>query len=336
MLLARVHPRFVVPYFAFYLEGLGRVLGFDNIVFDRDGGPEPTEFDDGFAFTLVGSGAISPRFRRIYINANDFSRIDSVALEWCDRFGVINYDPSVAQETHHPDKVVAIGPSFGIRGWGGVRRTLRDLVRIWRQLRLSPRRQITEVRHVFKLLTERVTEESYSPSRARDGYVFSVAWPWKKHPDVNPPRARFMRACKAARGVTFEGGFAPRRRRDVEGIDDVLAARKYPFREYLENTKASAVVFNCPAVHGCLGWKLGEFLALGKAVLSLPLSRSMPEPLVHGENVHFVEDDQDAMRSAVERITRDRRYRERLELGARRYYLEHLAPERVIRRLVGA
>jgi glycosyltransferase involved in cell wall biosynthesis len=208
------------------------------------------------------------------------------------------------------------------------------MTRVWSADRRSALNRIADSRHVWKVLSGRVPEESYRPCASLDGYVFTAAWPWKKHPEVNPPRARFMRACKAAQGVRFEGGFAPRRRDDVEGIADLLAPKKYRFTEYLARTRSSALVFNCPAVHRCLGWKLGEFLALGKAILSLPLTRALPEPLVHGENIHYVEDDERALREAVERIAFDSAYRTRLEQGARRYYERNVAPERAIERLV--
>src|SRR5213075_1129757 len=99
-------------------------------------------------------------------------------------------------------------------------------------------------------------------------------------------------------------------------------------------TQRSALVFNSPAVHGCLGWKLGEFLALGKAVISLPLNRSMPADLLHEEHVHFVQDDQASIADGIARVVGDSAYRGRLERAARRYYLDHLAPERVVARLL--
>lgn len=333
MVTARVHPRFVIPYYAFYLEGIGRVFGFDSIVFDRDGMPDETEFNDGFAFTLSGHAGEGGR-RRFYVSSNDFARYDSVALEWCDRYGMVNHDPHVSRTTSNPEKIIPIGPSFGVRGWGSFGRTARDMGRIWRAGGLSSGDTVSALRGAGKLLSQRLPEHRYVPGRTKEGYVFFVSWPWKKHPEVNPPRARFIRACKAISGLRFEGGFAPRRRRDVAGIDDILAERPYPFRQWLRKTQASSVVFNCPAVHQCLGWKLGEFLALGKAIISLPLSKSMPAPMEHGEHVHFVADDDREIRDAIERIVHDTEYRNRLEVGARRYYLEHLAPERVIQRLV--
>lgn len=336
MITVRVHPRFVIPYYAFYLEGIGRIFGYESIVFDMAGGPAETDWEDGFAFTILGGEPTSVKCRRIYVSTNDFARYDRKALAWCDSYGIVNHDPAAAAELADGHKAHAIGPSFGIRYWGSFRGTTRDVARLLRAAGEGRGRTFERLRGAIQLLRKRLPERSYVPGRSRPDYVFFVAWPWKKHPEVNPPRARFMRACRSIAGLEFEGGFAPRRRNDIDGIDDVTAERIYPFAEWVRLTQASAVVFNCPAVHRCLGWKLGEFLALGKAIVSLPLSREMPSPLVHGEHVHYVDDDEGAMRNAIEKLVGDADYRTRLEIGARRYYLDHLAPERVIRRLVFA
>lgn len=333
MVTVRVHPQFVIPYYAFYLEGIGRVFGYDSIVFDRAGGPDETEFNSGLAFTIEREGSGDLGSRRVYISADDFARYDRVALSWCDRYGMVNHDPAIARDLPDSAKVVPIGPSFGIRYWGNFARTAQGIARLLHAAGDPPGRTLSRVRSTTKQLRNRLPERRYVPGRSRPDYVFFVGWPWKKHPEVNPPRARFMRACRSVQKLEFEGGFAPRRRKDVDGIDDVTARRMYPFRAWLRLTQASALVFNCPAVHGCLGWKLGEFLALGKAMVSLPLSRAMPSPLEHGEHVHYVDDDQERMRDAIERLLADGAYRTRLEVGARRYYLEYLAPERVIQRL---
>lgn len=334
MITVRVHPRFVIPYYAFYLEGLGRVFGFHSIVFDRAGGPESTEFDDGFAFTLSGDGAAPGRHRRIYLSTNDFARYDRLALAWCDRYGIVNHDPARAAALADADKIVPIGPSFGIRYWGSLGGTVRDVARLLAASGESPRLTLERARKTTQAFAKRLPESRYVPGQSRNDYVFFVAWPWKKHLEVNPPRARFMRACKAVPGLEFEGGFAPRRRRDIDGIDDVTARRRYAFKDWIRLTKASALVFNNPAVHGCLGWKLGEFLALGKAIVSVPLGREMPAPLEHGKHVHFVGDDPDEMREAIVRIMHDDAYRANLEIATRSYYLEYLAPERVVMRLI--
>lgn len=113
-------------------------------------------------------------------------------------------------------------------------------------------------------------------------------------------------------------------------------SQRVPFTEYIQKTKKSAVAFNTPAVHGCLGWKLAEFLALGKAIISTDVGRVLPVPLVHSEHVHFVDGSESSIREAVKRITSDEAYRAKLEAGAREYYDVYLAPRKVIERVMHA
>jgi glycosyltransferase involved in cell wall biosynthesis len=81
---------------------------------------------------------------------------------------------------------------------------------------------------------------------------------------------------------------------------------------------------------------MAEFLRLGKAIISLPLSREMPAPVVHGQHAHFIDGSRDSIREAVLDIVADPDYRRHLEHSARAYYEQYLAPERVIARLADA
>ena len=103
--------------------------------------------------------------------------------------------------------------------------------------------------------------------------------------------------------------------------------------DYIRKTKESVVVFNTPSVCECHGWKLAEYLCMGKAIISTPLTREMPAPLEHGKHVHFVNSVEEIY-DAVVKINSDAQYRKRLEDGARRYYEKWVAPEIVIQRLL--
>jgi glycosyltransferase involved in cell wall biosynthesis len=105
---------------------------------------------------------------------------------------------------------------------------------------------------------------------------------------------------------------------------------------YLPRVQRSMVAFNTPAVHGCHGWKLGEYLALGKAIVTTPLLRALPAPLVHGEHAHIVDGSVESLCEAITLLREDRGYRMRLERGARAYFDQYLAPRRVIERLIEA
>ena len=94
------------------------------------------------------------------------------------------------------------------------------------------------------------------------------------------------------------------------------------------------VAFSTPGVKNCLGWHLGEFMALGKAIISLPLTRSMPSPVNHAEHVHFVDGSKEEIAAAIQTIQQNRDYRNRLETNARKYFETYLSPGRVIEHLL--
>jgi hypothetical protein len=316
-------------YYFFYLEGLRRIFPKRRVLLVDEGMPGHSRFADGCAVVVPGA----PR-PRLYLSANDHDRIDQECLDWADAYGMVNRNPAVHVE-RGAEKIHPIGPSFGVQAeWGrGTNAAVLAGLMLGTVGRPAQSREL--LKEWKSLHTERMPETRYRPGPSDDDYVFFVSWPWKKHAEVNPPRARFIRLCRSTPSIRFEGGFAPRRRRDISGIDDITAPRRYPFAEYLEKTRRSAFSFNCPAVHNCHGWKLGEFLALGKAVISEPLSRSMPSPLVHGEHVHFVGRDGEGLEDAIQRLRTDLDYRRHLEHGARRYYDQHLAPQVVMRKLLG-
>ena len=95
----------------------------------------------------------------------------------------------------------------------------------------------------------------------------------------------------------------------------------------MEKTKRSVLVFNTPAFWDCHGWKLGEYLAMGKCIVSTELSNDLPFPLEHGKNIHFVENDKDEIKEAIKYIIRHPDYRIKLENGARLYWEQYGTPE---------
>ena len=153
-----------------------------------------------------------------------------------------------------------------------------------------------------------------------------------------------MRACQKA-NVDLEGGFfyvegqavldeAPDYPKYKEIYGDLIYTKRLSMDDYIQKTKESFVVFNTPSVCDCHGWKLAEYLCMGKAIISMPLTREMPgEGLVHGKNAHFVNSPEEIY-DAVLKIKNDISYRLNLEKGARNYYEKWLAPKVVIKRLL--
>lgn len=328
--LVSVDPRFAPEHAAYYLVGLLRHVEASRLPFDRSGFVPHYSDHKPVAFVLQRGRAT----RRIFIGPDDMPELDLAALEWADVYGKVNLAPATVPAWAE-EKVVPIGPSHAMKIWGpGDSFSIAIRTHVGGG-RIVPLRE--HYRRFWLLYRRRVGEEYYRPEPADNRYVFYNAWLWSQHREANPPRAEFIRACRDLQPqIEFEGGFIPRRRDDMPEFADLVAVRRYSLPEYLERIKRSSVVFNNPAVHGCHGWKLAEFLRLGKAIVSLPLSREMPAPFVHGQHAHFVNGSRESIQEAVLEIVADREYRRHLERSARAYFEQYLAPERVIARLADA
>lgn len=104
-------------------------------------------------------------------------------------------------------------------------------------------------------------------------------------------------------------------------------------KEYIERTKKSVLVFNTPFSNGAHGWKMGEYLALSKAIISLPIVNDLPAAFVHGENIHFVEITEASIKEAILKITGDDAYRSKFEKGAKEYWEKYASAAKNIKLL---
>jgi hypothetical protein len=320
----RIDPVFDAFYQGFYVSAMRSVTDGSRPIYGNDGFPLG---HNCLAFV------VEPEGWRICIDTQDRARVHHSALEWCHVYGKVNVDP--ATQSVNDRRIVPVGPSFGLRVWGPI----AAAVQAARSHRIAGAR-ITNPRWFYKNFYRqwryRLPLDDYQPALAQDGFVFFLASLWADDPECNASRATFLRSCRSRTNLRLEGGFAPRSRNDVKGFEELTVRKRYTLRRYIRGVKRSLFVFNTPAVLGCLGWKLAEFLALGKAIISLPLNRELPAPLEHGRHVHFVDGTADSIGEAIDRLASDQAYRRHLEVEARAYFESYLRPDRVLHRLVEA
>jgi hypothetical protein len=317
-------PWFNPEYYAYFWVGLERVFGAEALRIDPAGFPPPSHpgfhrHRDTFAFVVDG--------RRYFISANDHGDIAEAALEWADVVGSVNV---VADAQGPAASVVPMGPSFGVRAWNtsGALALVRRFARSarppalgWRALMATLRRQ-----------RQRLPIESYEPTpSAPSAGIWYLGTFWADHPEANLDRVRFLRAARAV-GARLDGGLVPLAGDLPAGLSD-LAASGVDQSRYVAGVRGSAIAFNHPAVHGCLGWKLGEYLALGKAILTTPVDRVLPVPLEHGTHWHVADPTAEGLAEAIELLMSDGDYRRHLERGARRYFDDWVEPRAAITRL---
>lgn len=236
-----------------------------------------------------------------------------------------------ATNTHLAPDAVPMPPFMPIRAWGPAHAGAH-MLRSWS---LAPRttwRQIAA--NYYRQYKYRLPEDHYVPGRVDPNYVFSAHSLWVKALEINQQRASFMRLAQRCPRISFEGGFNPRRLgATFPEYDDVTSSRYYGHRDYIQNTRRSAVVFCTSGLHGNHSWKLAEFLALGKAIIATPPLSRMPVPLEHGVHWHQVDGSHDSVRDGLDRLLSDEPYRRQLERNARKYYELHIAPAAIVLRI---
>ncbi|WP_188049596.1 glycosyltransferase [Flavobacterium sp. GP15] len=310
-----------VYYDSFYLKGLQEV--FSKYSFNIDKFPK---FRQGIFAVIIEEGNLNIK---IIIDSTDSNTINMEELKWCDIYGKVNYNTS-SLPTESLHKIKPIGPSFAIKIWN-----LPFAVYISFFNFIKFKRYISNKREFFANYwrqSKRLPMRSYYYTPAVENYIFFAGSIWRNEKETNNARAAFIKSSKRT-NVFFEGGFAPRNNGDNMGFENLVVTKRYSIKEYIKKIKKSAVVFNTPAVLSCHGWKLAEFLALGKSIISTHHINELPSELKENEHILYV-DDLDSMDDKIKTLLKNKQVRERLEKNTRKYFEEFLSPKSVITRLI--
>lgn len=337
-----VHPSVDIYYSGFYLLGLEQVFGKENIIYSAKPfdftPPTPFEIFEVYLLFIIDRDGVQTKYA---LDLYDMHNIKQNIYEWCDIYGQINVRYREFPAAIYP-KVVPLCPSFGVCYWSLFEtpyRVISDLTMLHYHVQPNCLRPI---KRAIKQL-RRLPYDCYLYSKegdVRDNYVFMLSTLWHNSEvagigkEVNEARVNFMNACRGIPNLQFEGGLVPTKRsKSVAHTFQNYLTSGQPLLQWLKKTKESMCVFNTPAYWNCHGWKLGEYLALGKCIISTPLSNDLPAPLVHGQHIHFVENTPSAMREALLYIVQHPTYRKQLERGAKAYWEQYGTPMASMRRL---
>ena len=159
------------------------------------------------------------------------------------------------------------------------------------------------------------------PGRARDKIEDRMS--------VNETRARCIRLLKDELGERFMGGFA----------DSAFARQRYPDlimpcslttqARYIATMRSHPICVATTGLHGSIGWKLAEYVAFSKAIVTEKLLYSVPGDFARDRNyIEFASPDDCA--AAATRLIEDRDLRERLMLNNAAYYREYVRPDALV------
>ena len=347
-----IDPRCNHVYASYYIKGLYDIYGLLSVKFtlyffldvnlkelikcdDPAGGDDPRVM----LFVVKTNNSI----RKIVIDYRDKTNVFSQAYDWCDKYAKVNYDKNM--QLKFKEKVFSIPPSFSTP-YGNIFLVLyNSILNSWRCYIPKKRLMISFISFFVENTSsclKRQSIQKYEYYNSYSNYVFFISslWPYRNSIEydryismVNSNRINYIELLKQNKLIEFEGGLYVYDNNEINVNKNILFDKRISHKQYIENTKKSMFVFNTPSVWGCHGWKLGEFLAMGKAIISTPLYNDLPEPLRHGENIHYISNKQD-LYEAIEKIRSDNEYRHRLEQGARAYYEKYASPKSVINYII--
>lgn len=333
-----IDPSIRIKYSSFYIKGLYDAFGKENVDFSRkyfkklNRKLESHSYDHYMAFVVINKG----KLKKYIIDFRDKRTITEQAYDWCDKYAKINFSESLTDECFH-EKMISIPPGFGIKIWGKYE-MLFNCISNFLKCKFSPLVPLKNHILDYYLQYRRSPIEKYTADvtdNENETYVFMIAtlWPHQNCMEgTNLLRKKFVETCKSM-NLNFEGGFfSSFDHPQYEDFKNLIFTERYPTYKYVEKTKRSSFVFNTPSVHECHGWKLGEYLAMGKAIISSPLSNNLPEGMVHGENIHYFS-NLNELKDGISLLISDKAYRKKLESGAKNYYSKYGSPEAVIRNL---
>ena len=287
---------------------------------------------------------ISGGAKKIVIDFQDGTYVIDSFYDWADVYAKINVNETETVLPAHsdPSKLKLIAPGFGIRYYNLVQtlaHAVSNLLFIKRShagICVSAKEFLKD--YVLTWYRRRPYKEYHlNTITERANYVFFVSTLWGHKNCIehtNPLRALFMRTCRKL-GVEFDGGFYISRSGNsaaTDGYEDLLLHERVNLKNYIVKTRKSMFVYNVPSCWNCHGWKLGEFLAMGKAIISAPLYNKLPG---NGGEIMLVVDSEKELADAIELLAKDTEIRKRLETSASTYYKKYVSPKAVIEILDG-
>jgi hypothetical protein len=280
---------------------------------------------------------------RIHFDTHDGGDIATAELDDCDFYFKRSYSPSLIA-TLPPEqrrRIQPLGLNYRVLpssvDWFAVRRgmSLRDrpLRRALNEAfdpgstfgykpRLkdmeSPPEPKAEPRVLFLAATYDPNDD---PGRTQDKIEDRMS--------VNEGRALCIRLLKAALGDRFTGGFAASEFARKHYPDLIVPASVTTQASYIATMRSHPICVATTGLHGSIGWKLAEYVAFSKAIVTEKLHYGVTGDFGPDRNYLEFAEPEDCAAAAV-RLVEDRELRERLMLNNAAYYRAYVRPDSLV------
>ncbi|MDZ4262150.1 MAG: glycosyltransferase [Pseudomonadota bacterium] len=144
---------------------------------------------------------------------------------------------------------------------------------------------------------------------------------------INLTRAALIRTLKAELGERFLGGLSatPHARKEFPDIvlDNAMITKK---KNYLQMVPRIPICIATTGLHGSIGWKFAEYIALGRAVVAEATNIEVPHQFAEGKHFLSFTTNEHCVAN-IERLLKDQGYRAQMMQNNKAYYNQHLRPD---------
>jgi hypothetical protein len=281
----------------------------------------------------------------IHYDCHDAVELNEERLEDCDFYFKRSYSQAYVDAlAKHKSKVFPLGLTYRVlpdkpdwrsvhraflagRGLAGKMHALLDALDAGNWLKYNPRvrefEALPEPDLPPKVLFLVTAYDPYdSPGRSKQKIEQMVG--------INDTRAKCIRILRRELGPRFFGGFnhnpyTIKAYREFL-VQDNEVTRK---RNYIRLLKSFPICIATTGLHGSIGWKFAEYVALAKAVVSERLNYQVPGDLQAGRNyLEFASPEQCAEQAV--RLMEDREQRARLMFNNAVYYRSYQRPDSLV------
>jgi hypothetical protein len=293
---------------------------------------------------LNGLFVILDQKKTIYYDTSDSAHLRRDALEICDIYFKRSYTSALIPDGYH-SKVYPLGLNYEIYvGKANLHEMSRFLLR---------KAALDDFpKELLKRCAE-LTSFSFLPTMAhmcappvltQEPRVLFMARAWDPEGEsaalsarektertvINTTRARCIQLLRKELGSRFYGGFAPTRYavQTYKGLvlkNPISAGKK----NYLSLLQDYPICISTTGLHGSIGWKMGEYVAFSKAIVSERLKRVVPCDFESNQNYFEFDTPEECVQQTI-KLIEDKPSRQRMMENNWSYYNHYLSPDKLV------
>ena len=280
---------------------------------------------------------------RLHYDTHDSWEVDAADLKNCDFYFKRSYSPSLIKGLgKEKDKVFPLGMNYLVLA------NKLDYYAFQRTLNLTNgmdmiKSIIYSLMPINLRFSPRVDTMEASPDYDKPPKILFMAQAWDPYDDkdrsedkikermtINETRAQCIELLRKEFKDDFCGGFAHtnyalKNYQNVLLPDKNLSSKK----NYIRLLKSYPICIATSGLHGSIGWKMGEYIAFSKAILSERLNYKVPGQLISGRNYIEFYTPEDCVEKAKQ-LFLDRKLRNKLMTNNANYYQSHLRPDSLV------